>query len=577
MHIDWTQTLVGSDGTAGRPLNAAGIAGPQLAPLVQAGKVVGILFAATLFGLAVALSPLRGKERSLLDAISLSGLLVAHVIGFGLVLRHGAAGLLGSALAGILIPLFALALGAAPAANATLVLIVAADIGLALLSHSAIRRLVPLRIVSGVLAFGILGIAFSYPDAGSSALILGALAPFGTILALLWRTEHSMSSSQPAAVDVNAALLVAAMHRLSGIQVVSDTVGNIERPAKGAPFALHMQADNGLGSSLIDRVMISDRPQLLQALSNAAHSGITTSTFTIRMDIRSTEQTGPQPPRFAPYECSVSPAAGLKGRAVVSLIPAADATSAEITLSAQATEITALCELPSETPALREAMLARAFHDAVSPFNASLGYLEIISDPDLSPDDIVTFRSYAIDARKAVSEAHRNTVLMGRWLRLAHQESRARQAITPAALIEDAIRGFNLAERDDIPAISIKSPKHESEVEVVADACRFAIQILLRSALALEEIPDRIEIEATRVDADLAISIRISGRTEFPKSADAFQVLIENIASTFTELSFHADSPTKRSLMIRNAALADGVKQDATANRVHTIAPRLAS
>lgn len=231
----------------------------------------------------------------------------------------------------------------------------------------------------------------------------------------------------------------------------------------------------------------------------------------------------------------------------------------------------------SPRPAMSEAMLARAFHDAVSPFNASLGYLEVIADPDLSPEDIVTFRSYAIDARRAVSEAHRNTVLMGRWLRLSATGEQQLHAITPAALIEDAIRGFNLAERDDVPEITVNAPRHMGEVMVHADACRFAAQILLRSALALEDIPDRIELDAKLADDSLILGIRIEGRAEFPKSPDAFQLLVEKVAASFTALAFHEDGPAQRRLVIRNAVCASGAHPDAAQSQIITLPSRMAS
>jgi hypothetical protein len=185
-------------------------------------------------------------------------------------------------------------------------------------------------------------------------------------------------------------------------------------------------------------------------------------------------------------------------------------------------------------------------HDAVAPFNASLGYLELIADPKLAPRDLASYRHYAGEARGAMLEAHRNTALMGRWLKLlAGPAAPVRERVEMVRLAQDALR-FILAAEGGEGAVSLTGEPAEAPAELPADAARFAIGVMLRGAL--QDHPGAaLEMSVATIGADVQVVLRrADGGSLAGGREDMFQMALEQAATGASRAVFTADSGQRR-------------------------------
>lgn len=560
MQIDWTQTLLGSDGTKGRMPEADGAMSTELAvSAARHGRIAGVLSAVILFGGAIATLPLRGVHASLPDILVLCGLLVANVVGFALLHRLEARGLMAAAALTLLMPLFAAGAG------------LPSLLVLALASISACEMLWVLRAKSGRSLKGALlaaslatgaalgGLAAAYPEFRGLGALCGALAPLLVIAATMLARRRKAVVAKPQ-MDLRAnALLDIAMRRLEGVQVMTDLVGTIDMP-NGVEAS-------GLGHSLVDAILIADRPPVLHALSRAIHAGQATEELSIRLRKENPAAGFAAPPRYVPHLCAIYPATGCEGRAIIVL--QSDENAAPRASGGK----------PITPQGADQALLSRALHDSVSPFNAGLGFLEMIGDARLAPRDLATFRSYASEAHKALSEGHRNAALLGRWLKLAQPGFVPDEIeIAPADLFTDAVRALNLAGREEFATPSLELASGNAPIRVSGDAARFAMLAFVRAIVPQVSPVETLRIRIERNGDDLCFSAFCAREKQRrPFERDVFQQALEQAAMQFCAVEFSASALADAGLTFRGIFAAEARKPETAKLRLVEMKNRLAS
>ena len=525
------------------------------------GRIAGILSAVILFGGTIATLPLRGIHAAMPDILVLCGLLVANVIGFALLHRLEARGLMSTAAVTLLVPLFAAGAG------------MPSLLVLALLSISACEMLWVMRtkngqLLKGALMAGLLAIGAAmgglmgvYPTFHGLGALCGALAPLLVITTTLLAGRRKTASTKPQ-MDLRAnALLAVAMDRLDGMLVMTDLVGTIDMPSgEENPF--------GVGLSLIDAVLIADRPPVLHALSRAIHSGMASEDLCIRVRKDNPSLSFAAPPRYVPHRCAIYPAAGCDGRAIV-VLHADDGATASRASSTK----------PNAPQGADQALLSRALHDSVSPFNAGLGFLEMIGDARLAPRDLATFRSYAAEAHKALSEGHRNAALLGRWLKLAQPDFEPEDIeIAPADLFTDAVRALNLAGRDEFATPSLELVSGNAPIRISGDGARFAMQVFVRAIVPQVSPVETLRIRIERNGDDLCFSAfcaREKQRRSFER--DVFQQALEQAAMQFCAVEFSASALADAGLTLRGVFTVEARKPEMAKLRLVESKSRLAS
>ena len=558
MQIDWTQTLLGSDGTQtdGKTLdrNRDTVHGHSVLAM-RAGRVAGILVAVLLFGLSIATLPLRGLETALPDILAMSGLLVANVIGFGLVFRLGARGIIPAILALGLVPLLAMRTGIGGWGMAALLALIACEFCVIQCMKRVKNRHAHVVLMALIGAVAMIGAVMVFPSPVGLVLMLGIAIPglVSTINALgmvahapgFLNADHALSDQHAAPHDTitsldarSMALLGVAINSRPGVHLMVDSVGAID-PVMTTLFPSETVAASSaeaISASLIDRVLIADRLPVLQGLSQAIHTGKASMGLTVRLRMSPIGAGYPAPPRFEPHRCDILPASGVAGRAIVMLEPCEAQASSETTIP-----------VGSGRGQVEADVMARAMHDCVSPFNAGLGFLEMLSDPRLAPHDLATYQSYAGEAHRAITEAHRNTVLMGRWLKLTQQDGQAvTESVSPVDLMQDAIRGLNLANREERVELRIEPGLASSRIQVVPDAIRFAMQVLVRGALT--RVPEGEKLRIAMASSADDVSINVQTGTMPAPQADLFQAALEQAASGFCAAIFRHDQAGGKTL-----------------------------
>lgn len=530
MRIDWTQTLLGPEGQFGTEEGAAGARLPPRAILL-AGRMAGLLGAVLIFVAAIAASPLMGKLGARMEEmLAVSGLLVVQVIGFAMARQIGPKGVgVLAALSGLQVLLLA---GLSPHPGvllATCALVLAEQIAIMMLLKD--RRAVSAGFcVASVLA-GLSAMVLASAEPLAAALVAGIAIPSLAMLPLTLAKGHQLAP-QAARPSSLAALLDVALSRFPGPVLIVDGVGRVQQAEQQATFSEHLRAAVLPGGSFTESLLVVDRPILLQALSRAIHDHLPSENLPLRL-----REAG-QELQYGPKLCSIWPVAGLPGRALV-LIAEPPAGAGAI----------------APEPGLQghdQALIQRAMHDAVSPFNAGLGYLELIADPRLAPRDLASMRHYAQEARSALIEAHRNTALMGRWLKLmTAPQPMPREQVDLGRLAQDAARIFSSAEGDSAP-IEIEAQTGQAHAEIGAEVARFAIGILLRRAV---QAGDRVRVDLTTAGTDAIIRARPIGAAKASqRGEDLFQMALEQAAQGLAPMRF-VESAGEHSLVLRGAAV----------------------
>lgn len=496
MTIDWTQTLIGS-------CMAGESAGRENAAVARLARFVGACAALVATGVVIALLPLRGGAATRADLPLLAALLAGNIGGFLLLLgsfRHGRA--LAAAMPGVA-ALLSLLLGAGAAGAALVVLAAAIDFRLHAMPRGAIGG--PAELPFAVPAL-ISAAALACLAAGASpAAGLVALAPLvASGLARRHARRQSEASAGAAAVKL-AAMLAAAAREARWQPFVTDVVGRIERMPG---FSGDLAATRFPEGSVTEATLIADRVLLLNALSRAVHEGATSETLTLRMRREPAGAGFPAPPLFEPIACRVHPVPGAAGSAIV-VIEADRAVPDQV---------------EAAIPAIDGTVLARAMHDGVAPFNAGLGFLDMIADPRHAPRDLSTYRDFAAEASKAVAEGFRHSMLVGAMLRYhaAGATTREREAVLPARLVSDYLRALRLRDAVDRGEIRVRGAEALPAATIDPAATQLALGALLRFGLRAARCEVTFRVEA----GDLVVSCRQSGSDVCPE-ADSMQQAIE--------------------------------------------------
>lgn len=550
MRIDWTQTLIGSSAPPREPSAHAG--GSDGAGIYEASRLAGVLAASTMIGLAIITMPARGATAALADILGLSGLLVAHVVGFSILGRLGV-GL--AAMTALLACPFAIAGGASAPGMIALAILLLLDVALSATRAGAHRLAVMASIaVAGFVAAATL--SFATPGWGGGMLILAALAPIGASAFLRLRKPVGGAKPQSEVELARLKALLNASTRGGARQtLVTDIVGALDKGEDNG-FGDRLAAEIFPEGSLVAATLIADRVLLLNALSRAIHAGGTTDNITLRLRREPAGAGYPVPPRYDAFACAVHPMPGVEGRAVVTLEAAA-------------------APVPNDAPGLaaREAeplggpnatLLARGLHDCNAPFNAGLGFLEMIADPRLAPRDIATYRDFAAEAHKAISEAHRNSVLLGRWLRNAQairEKDEAIAEIAPGRLVADAVRVLNLRDAVERGELRLVEDAGLPLARLPLVAARFATEALLRFAFGHHGSV----VRAAQVGHDLVLTCRLAAGESEDMRADGFQQALEAAAEAFGAVRFGTGEGERRAVFA--GAFAEAVFADHAAGK----------
>lgn len=510
MRIDWAQTLMGDTGPRGQ---AAGGRSGKDGRREQAGRAMrgaGVLIAALFIGIAIAALPARGSTISATDILALSGLLLAQASGLFLLAPerlHVRAAAFGALLA---LP-FATLAGFEAGTIIALGLILALD-ATAMLLHDrrALRQLVfvaGIGVAAGALVWG-------EPTLGSFALLFAALPPLAVAAFLPVMTSAPKSHFDPL-TRFNALLGVALTSRSRQL-FVTDSVGVIDNDADPA-FAQLLTAQDFPDNSLTSAVLIADRVLLLDALSRAIHKREGTEGLEIRLRLEPVGAGFPVPPRFVAHRLAVHPLPESENRAIVMIEAVGEAATRESAGTGTG--------VPDISP-----VLARALHDSTAPFNAGLGYLEMIADPRLSPRDVNTYRDFAAEAHKSVLEAYRNSVLLGRWVKLLHShpnERAERASLMPRRMVNDAVRALNLRDAEDRGELRISEAESLPAVSLPPALARFAVEIFLREA----QYGGPSKVTIAREGDDLVLTSRQPVCEESQGAEDVFRKVIEDAVS----------------------------------------------
>ncbi|WP_150288080.1 hypothetical protein [Rhabdaerophilum calidifontis] len=472
-----------------------------------------------------------------------AGLLVWNLLGLVLHVRFGPRGAPAMLAAAGFAPLIAAAAAPWP---------VTAAIGLVALSDAAISaeaRPGPRALLLGLAALAVaLTAAILVPAA--LPVLFAALLPV-PVEALLRRHLGRADPTALGAEILRLRALLAAQARGSGRRVVvTDIVGMIDPVLSAAERDAAEAASRGAAEaeSLVAATLIADRPMLLEALSRAVHGGVASRDLALRMLEAPAGAGYPAPPRFSVRRLGVEPLPGLAGRAIVVIerdgeAPAADAA-------------------PGPVATLDPVPLRRALHDCVAPFNAGLGFLDMIADPQLAPRDIATYRDFAAEAHRAIAEAHRNAVLLGRLLDLARHPRAARETITPGRLVGDAIRALHLRRAVEIGQIRLGSAEALPPAALEPATARLAVEALMRHAAGAA----RAEIVFAREGEDLVLTCYRDEGAD-PAAPDGLQAEIEAAAAAGGALVFEDGEADARRLRLRGAYAAE-CRADAPAVRL---------
>lgn len=529
MRIDWTQTLIGS------PF------GPDVSavPGVIAARMGAVMAACLAMGAAIALAPLRDATIPA-ELLGLAGLLLGFSAGLIAASRFG---FRGAALFGVLaLPFLAVA-----GSSAVVMLGVLALVGFDLIAGRGLPRRQALAVGFASAAILPLGGFASGFAIGPILVLLTAWVP----VVLQCRTAFVQEAEMPVSSPIDdAARLGAIVSALADgtrrLPLVTDIVGNID-PRNG--FDAHLAGELFPEGSLMEAVLIADRVSLLTALSAAIHKSEASGPLVLRLRRGPTGAGYPMPPRFSPVTASVHPVSAGEGRAIVILDLSDEANVAlppekSLVERPDAQSQAGGHDLPRHLP---NEMIDRAIHDCAAPFNAGLGFLEMIADPRLAPRDIATYREFAAEAHEAITEAHRNTVLLAHWLRLETSGGPGEQReTTPVRLVHDAIRNLNLRDASEQGLVNVTVADDLPSLRVMdIRAARFAVEVLVRFG----HLGPQCDLGVMRSGDDLVLDARRRGVAE-PGVEDALQRVLEIAAHRPGSLEIEAPGEDHRRLLL---------------------------
>lgn len=535
MRIDWTQTLLGQDGRLASAASRSESAESRALSIALAGRMAGLLGAVVFLALLVVLAPLKpelGWHAG--DLVALSGLLVLQVVGFALLRRGPQPALAFLAPMALINVLLVVGLSTPTGAILCAGLMAGADyLGTRLLLAGNNRN--ARRVFAAGLGATVAGLIFSASHGPLVLMLISMAVPMLTMLALAPASSPLLDALEPAPRGM--VLSEAPFPDHDGLVLAVDSTGTLATELETSRFAWLAAAASWPYPSVIDALLVIDRPALLQALSRAIHQGEATPKLTLRLRQDASFGGG----RFTERNLSVAPALGLPGLALVAL-------------GRDAAEVPAAPEAESQT-ATDPALVQRAMHDAVSPFNASLGYLELIADPKLAPRDLASYRHYAEEARAAMLEAHRNTALMGRWLKLlTGPAAPRRERVDVVRLAQDAAR-FVLAAEGCEGRVTVLGEAGDAPAELPADAARFAIGVLLRAALQ-DQPGQKLELAVSQIGSDLRIVVaRADGGSLGGGHEDMLQMALEQAAAGACRAIFRVEDGQRR-ITFRGVATA---------------------
>lgn len=535
MKIDWTQTLLGQG------LDDPETGGGALLRAAKIGRLAGAFSALLLFASAMILAASRGIEASLPLIAGSAGLLVLMLGGLMLMQHLAGAGRLVATALPLLFPFMAGYLGLSPVAAKLFWLLLLLDLGLACSDARGLPA--PARFkreIMVLLLFALFGMLAAFagivagagrPDFVAGALLFAAGLPrLAATLALLMGLTDAAAlrlqadEARPEAQQEAPAILAHLLEAAKGIVLIVDAASEID--AKATRHALS-QPDPAPSDGQVppacftDRVLIADRPRILHALSQAIHAKRAIADCPVRLLRPGSARLRETPLRYDPYRVFVTPLR--PGRALLLAFP-----ETEIPLPAP------IEAGPPGEGAIDPALLARALHDAVSPFNAGLGYLELLGDASLAPTDPAMGRSHAREARRAMIEAHRNTLLLGRWLKLGQRARAAQpQPIAFAELLQDALRAFQLLHPAGGAETEIVNVGVIGQVLVDAEAARFALLVFLRRATRLQIEGGAFRLHLTQAGQDIQLSFEAPPDAGRGTTEDGLQTALETAASRF--------------------------------------------
>lgn len=535
MRIDWTQTMIGSSALLHEAdQDQTGKAGDRAATPFALTRLAGLLSVSTLIGFSIASMPWRGSVATLPEILALSGFLLAHVAGLLSAARFGWRKAVTSMALALPFAIFA---GLSVQVLAALSVLVVLD-GVATHVAAGRSRFAAIAPAGVAIFVALASLGFARTGTGGAMLVLAALVPTlaTAVLCLARREENKVELAQTEIARLNA-LLQASAEGGTRQMLVTDIVGTLD-PLAAKGFEQHLHAEMFPEGSVVAATLIADRVQLLNALSRAIHSGERTESLRLRVRRDPAGAGYPMPPRYDAVDCAVYPMPGVADRAVVAL-------GVSGAMASDAAPVVATSGLPDA------AVLARAMHDCTAPFNAGLGFLEMIADPRLAPRDIATYRDFAAEAHKAISEAHRNSVLLGRWLRQvrAAEEPVEMAEIAPARLVQDGIRGLNLRDAVDRGELRVIEAESLPVAAVSLVRARFAVEVLLRFAQGQA----RSEVRLSRQGHDLVLTCRAIGEDADDVAVDAFQDALEKAASTGNLHFTAAEGGRERRLLLTDA------------------------
>lgn len=499
-----------------------------------AGKLGAVLLGAAALGLVFALYPLRAPSATRMDVLLIGMAVLAQGAGYA------AATLVSRPAAGAFLPF--LSLLAAPAAfflssdalaAGSFLMVVTLGVALELCLVRANKTyILPLAALAVPM---LVALAVSSPAWGAvvaAVLVLGA--PVGGAYV------HSPAASAtgvgvPVAggAEISKNLLITALAPEGRRLVVTDTMGKIDEaltPERGEAFA---------EGSLTEATLIADRVNLLHAMAETARGHAPREPMTLRLREGRGGAGYPMAAQFASYIVRFSAVPAHPGRVAVLMEPAQAPEVAEVTPAATA----------------NVSLLARALHDSLAPFNAGMGFLEMVADPRLAPRDFMALHDFAAEAHKAMGEAHRNAVLLGLWMRIYQDEAhaRARTEVAPRRLLTEVLRLMNLEEmekRGDL--VGDGSFDGPVAYTLHINAVRFALATLLRFGMGAAHVDLAMAEEA----GDLVFVLTRREGGDHPATTDAFQHALEEAAARMGDTAFEMMGPGCRRVRLRGVALS---------------------
>jgi hypothetical protein len=508
----------------GLPVSGGDDSAPKAWHIPHAPRMVrlaGALLGMVLLAGTLALAPLFGLTQVTQPLFAFAGLLLGNVAVIALERCLPARGDSPSPIA--LFPLsfilvFAASSGVSLGVFGVLVLLVSCD----LILHLAVQRqralhLMELGMIAGAsLVAALAGLVLAWPDGAACLLIGGVYLP--VLLGLLIQSSMVMRAEQGQGdtLIVQGAFLKAALHGQPATLAVVDRAGMIETATTGHG----MQCANispllAPGQCIADAVMVADRVPLFHAISEGIHTSRVTEGVLVRLREVMPAEGYKQPPRFFAHHVSIMPVEGLAGRVMLSLIPAPDEDAAEKPVAVH--------------------LSARAVHDFVSPFNAGLGFLEMLADPNLTPQDGAITRQYAAKAHEAVMRGYHNAILLARGIACADHQADGTPHTPPqpvGQVLRDAVQA--LARSDMAGNRLILATKGlDSYALRNPDAVRLAIQIMLRSGLHAAPAGESLILEARQDGGEgchILLSLEKKGQWNWPQP-DAFDASLDAIGA----------------------------------------------